>query len=421
MAIDKLIIEFYDVFISGKKEIDEENIKESLAQFYKIKLYAIIIILPATIALLFKNYHLNSFKSIIELVNKQDFPTGLLIGTIFLCSLILIYVVWITPSKISKVKFGIERKEEHSQILSRLIGLEGILKINFEDSFIYIQTLIREFKNNSVKNVTEGDATELDKPYTEFVTHFATITGKQPEYLEVIHKEAENSNLGRFLCVISYNAYLRNDQNEINEMIKYFAKFKSASSANTIKRIFTIAGNGVDSEDLKTFFSKHADTTNEILLEYLIINKICSIDTYLFTYDKNNGKNIKDKFFTQADYVIAIPCGTKESGLKNELFFAYPEDSTGRNRIIRTSDTYLIKLMEQDFQFRILKQGIDGEPFTFVEFKRGDNFARIAKMLHFEKDGKIDKARINLVVTRLSNRFTNSDKSLAKSILTWKL
>lgn len=420
--LDKVFKDFIEVLQTSKKELDETNLKDALNKAFSLLTLSFGFTLFLIVVLIFKNNHIGNFKEFKDFISFQDGATIAIFITIVVFIGIVIYFFINLPQRINKIKLINQKITEESILTSKFINLEGVLKLNFNHSFKYFQSLIKNYNTNTTAN---ADATTIkSQPYIEFVNDFSKITDIKPEYLTKIADNANSSILGRFLCVISFNEYLKNNEDEINEMVNYFATFKKASTSNNIKRIFTIPGKGLNHEDLKTDFNEtdySSNISNEILLEYLITNKCCSIDTYLLTYANNNNEQIKEKFFTLADYVIASPLGNKDIGYNNELYFAFSPDTNGKNRILSTTDTYLIKLMEDDFAFRMNMEGKTGKPYTMISFKRGANFEKVLKMLHFEKDKKIDKVRVNAVIEKLSNRLNSSDKELSKAVKTWKL
>ncbi len=233
--------------------------------------------------------------------------------------------------------------------------------------------------SNLVENVALLNFSS-DKP-VDSVTKLNTFLGEAknlpPQDLRSIITDHPNGDIDidfYFYCVISYLEYLQ--PHDKDEMLSYFYRFNTQlrKYEYEIVRMFSLPLKKVKSKELVPDIS-----INELkqYFQFLIINVLTEAETYIFSY-QNDDKVIPQKIlniFSQ-DYVIRKQKtkdldGAKEvmedwlynSGLvKNEdedkyihntVYLAYPENTSGANRLIRLTDFDDILKYCQDFSYRM--------------------------------------------------------------------
>jgi hypothetical protein len=277
--------------------------------------------------------------------------------------------------------------------------------LNFKHSQKFFESIIKKYVRANDSQIE----TLNEKSYERFVMEFKSVNRDiEPEELITIPNEIQNSANGCFYCVISYEAFFKDDKQAI-ESIQYFASFYKGTERNFVQRIFTVPGIGTELTTYKMPFDTEEEMfKSRTLLKYLIVNKISSVETYLLVYDSGNLKNIQNKFFTLADYVIAMPSICQNEN-QNKLFFAYPEGLDGKDRVVVTTDSYLIQLMKKDFDYRIDKLDTVNLPLNIVEL-RTSSYDDILKMLGLNLSKPEHINIINKEIENLSITLTEMSK-----------
>ena len=314
-----------------------------------------------------------------------------------------------------------------SSIYSQIISIESGLKNNFKDSFEYFSEWVNPFPT-----------------YADFIAKFQLDTKIKVTELVSIADEAGNSINGKFLCVIAYDGYFRlNELTDVHakltkkekediiyeepmEMVQYFGKFDKVTNQNKnhIQRIFTFPGKRNKGNTYITDFQREELYKNHIILQYLIINKVCSVDTYLLIYKKDlDDEGIHRKVLTKCDYVLAYHSLPNSEKNFSQLFFAFPQGSKGKNRALKTEDTFFIKIFEEDFRNRICLKKEDTTPTTLVKFNHS-NYDDILRMLNINPLNKAEREATNKQIEKMKDwisRDNSLNQDIVKRIDRWKI
>jgi hypothetical protein len=394
------LAELIEMISSFKKDFNSDNIIEEIKKRTSVFYTCIYGILTFIILLLLgEDANRDSFLSSFT---KQTWHGWIWIGFIVIFSVILIYVTHELSRKVNNFKKSHQSLSENpkiidSSIISRIDLLEGNINLNFKHSQKFFESIIKKY----VRASDTTTDTPSEKSYEKFVMEFKNVNHDiLPDALTIIPDEIQNSANGCFYCVISYEAFFKDDD-QAKESIRYFASFYLGTAKNFVQRIFTVPGKGTPSTIYKMGFDTEEEKfKSKTLLKYLLVNKISSVETYLLVYDEKNTNDIQNKFFTLADYVIAMP-STCQSINQNKLFFAYPEASGGKDQVVVTTDSYLIQLMKKDFDYRINKLDKTNQSLNIVEL-RTSSYDDILKMLGFNLSNPEHLKIINREIENLS-------------------
>lgn len=380
-----------------------EDVKERLKYIWQ--LFALILLTTGFVI----GYPDQNREGFVAALGMQKY-WWILIVLIIIFSIMVFASLFSFISNVSKYKddSNIEREMirfKDNEIVGRLIELEKKIGVEYSDSFKFFQKLIKKYNQSIPSPISEPNTKSTEsfsKPYVEFIKDFKKYTDLPLEELTSIFTYASNSSSTIFKCVIAFDEYFEDKpntaENEILWMLQYFCCFKNGAEKNHINRIFTIPGIPDDpvshiGQTKSIFNTPQTKNKNNVILKYLITNKICSIDTYLLVYDNNNS-DTKDEFFALADYVIAI--SANGSSIKeNKIFFAYPNEKT-----ISTHDPFIMALMVADYEYRLSKLGNSNHTFNIIELKRA-NKEIIYSSLNFNTSTKDGKNEVNSVITEL--------------------
>ncbi len=303
-------------------------------------------------------------------------------------------------------------KLQIDKIFTQTLSIGNKISKNHDISFSFFSSIANEQNN-----------------YVEFIELIQKTTHLQPQELTSIAEIAKKSTYGHFMCVIAYLDFFKNE-NEFKEMINYFSKWEIVASEkkNIVQRIFTIPGieKQNPSEDCyKTMWNNGTNKINNFYLYcYLVLNKICSCDTYLLIYDNTKRKSLSNRFLIDVDYVLAFKnensCETMEDNV--ELYFAYPEEGE-LNRTLKLNDSYFIRMFELDFKKRMKLDPSDETPTTLFDFSLG-NIEKILKMLHIDRNNSDDRNKLNQNLDLVKNLLLNNtlfNQKVLKRIDEWKI
>lgn len=199
-------------------------------------------------------------------------------------------------------------------------------------------------------------------PYGEFIKDFAEKTAIKPEQLDTTIRSIITQSTGAvFYCVLADESYYAKDCKDIlysqlseqtKELIKYFLSFETGIRKNVVSRIFSEEAECCGQTEVGDIYLKD-ENKSMILFQYLCINYITMVNTYLLLYNKEVVKDNIQQLLYNIDYVLSI--GGIDSAMKdkkNTLYFSYPNDK-GINSIIQTSDELLIRIALTDFEKRL--------------------------------------------------------------------
>lgn len=199
-------------------------------------------------------------------------------------------------------------------------------------------------------------------PYGEFIKDFAEKTAIKPEDLDTTIRTIITQSTGAvFYCVLADESYYAKDHNDIlnsqlseqtKELIKYFLSFETGIRKNVVSRIFSEEAQCCGQTEVGDIYIKD-ENKSMILFQYLCINYITMVNTYLLLYNKDVVKDNIQQFLYNIDYVLSIGgIDSEMKDKKNTLYFSYPNDK-GINSIIQTSDELLIRIALTDFEKRL--------------------------------------------------------------------
>ncbi|MEX0966755.1 MAG: hypothetical protein WD077_05920 [Bacteroidia bacterium] len=200
-----------------------------------------------------------------------------------------------------------------------------------------------------------------------------------PEKLRNIIKdypnEDEDSN-GKFAfyCTIGYRGYLQ--PKDRSEMLLYFFLFNTSLIEHNHKiiRIFSLpCKTASGSEWISLLKENEQRNENQQLFEFICMNVLTNVDTYLFAYLFDEVHPSLQSDFQQ-DYVIRIgmrdginnprlnidtrlvsndSLGQSEEGQYDKLYLAYPEEPNGINRLIGITERNDIIRFCEDYRLRL--------------------------------------------------------------------
>lgn len=407
-----------------------DDLKDFIINFSRLCITFFVIVffyyLGEAIFFGFDNY--KSIHDLYFILDSTEWSEFVICIVIIIYVVILIYII----KPIKKLKYDDELISTRfdakiSSIYSQIISVESTLKNNFKHSFEYFSEWVNTFRS-----------------YKDFIAKFQLDTKITVTDLTDIADEAGHSINGKFLCVIAYDGYFRKlklteeetklskekkedtEDKETMEMVQYFGKFDKVTNQNKnlIQRVFTFPGIKDDGNIYITDFPREELFKNHIILQYLIINKICSIDTYLLVYKKDfNDEGIHRKILTKCDYVLAYHSLPNSGNNFSQLFFAFPEDLGGKNKALKTEDTFFIRVFEEDFRNRICLSKGDSTPTTLIKFNHS-NYQDILRMLHIDPKIKAEREETNYQIGKMK-RWISKDTSLNQDIIKridrWKI
>lgn len=199
-------------------------------------------------------------------------------------------------------------------------------------------------------------------PYGEFIKDFAEKTAIKPEQLDTTIRSIITQSTGAvFYCVLADDSYYAKDHKDIlnsqlseqtKELIKYFLSFETGIRKNVVSRIFSEEAECCGQTEVGDIYLKD-ENKSMILFQYLCINYITMVNTYLLLYNKDVVKDNIQQLLYNIDYVLSIGgIDSEMKDKKNTLYFSYPNDK-GINSIIQTSDELLIRIALTDFEKRL--------------------------------------------------------------------
>jgi len=233
----------------------------------------------------------------------------------------------------------------------------------------------------NIKRFSEESNIQKKLSVDRFLPLLTEINNLNVNQLREIYEESEDEDNGseyNIIGVIGYNGYYNN--NEKDEMLKYFYLYQEALEKANKVRIFTIPAKKIKG---KGWSSQLNPEINELLYQYVYMNIYNNkIETYLLMFDEDKIGNDSNIMWHQ-DYVIRMKKNVdfeykngkiakslfkehkrRRKGIEDDkltrLYFAYPEDNNGVNQMIKLeggpdtkSNKIYIKKMEQDFMNRI--------------------------------------------------------------------
>lgn len=232
-----------------------------------------------------------------------------------------------------------DTKEKLVELVSHIISQES-----YAHSMKYLQECTKKYS------------------YTEFIRDFAEKTAIRPEQLDTTIRSIITQSTGSvFYCVLADDSYYAKDHKDFlndelsiqtKELIKYFLSFEKGIRKNMVSRIFSEEAECCGQTEMGNIYIKDADKSM-ILFQYLCINYITMVKTYLLLYNKEAVKGDIQQLLYNIDYVLSIGgVDAEQKDKKNTLYFSYPNDN-GANSIIHTSDELLIRIALTDFEKRL--------------------------------------------------------------------
>lgn len=221
-------------------------------------------------------------------------------------------------------------------------GIQRLSKASLAKPYIEASdTNIRKIffeKNEDAEKMINGYMNHF-RDYEEFINNYEQLEpkGKKVELSEIA-KKAITKVGAHFYCVISNPSYLETTESKISSLLGYFLTFHDAVDKNTITRIFTIP----QSDNTYSSFDDVDRYSRIALLKYMLINDAVGVSTFLLIYQEDHNLN----FVKSLDYVLL------KSNDENTLYFSY-ETSTDKDKVIESNDNFLIKVIENDFYWRI--------------------------------------------------------------------
>lgn len=283
----------------------------------------------------------------LEFASEQDryiyFAGGLLMA---LLSFGFMFFPIVRYCKLLRIINNIEERELPADTNERIVKLVShiISQNSYNHSMKYLQECTKKYS------------------YGEFIKDFAEKTAIKPEQLDTTIRSIITQSTGAvFYCVLADDSYYVKDREDqpITELsaqtkglIKYFLSFETGLRKNMVSRIFTEEAVCSGFNEMRDMYIKDIDKS-VILFQYLCINYITMVKTYLLLYNKEAVQNKIQQFLYNIDYVLSIG-GTDSKGndQNNTLYFSYPDDKDG-NSIIQTSDELLIRIALSDFEKRL--------------------------------------------------------------------
>lgn len=417
-----LFIKIFDSIFSFKRNFNSENLIEEVKKRIRVFFICVFGIFASLFYILVMDEE--NWKNFYNSLHYQTIINWVSIVAIIVLFFVLIVIIFELNRRINNFKKPIETLSDNpkiieSSIISKIDLLEGKIKLNYIHSQLFIERIIKKY----IKTSAETEVSPAVNLFEKFVEEFKEVNKDiKTKDLTIISDEVEKSTDGYFYCVISYDGFFEGD-NQTEESIRYFASFYKGTNRNFVQRLFTVPGVGTKF----TRYKLEPRTEDEIkksciLLKYLIVNVLTSVETYLLIYDKDNLHSIQDEFFTIADYVIAMPSNLSVGNL-NKLYFAYPKLLTGKDQVVATSDTYLIQLMKKDFDYRIDKIGKNNMELNILEL-RMESYDNILEMLGFDLTDKSHIVSINNQIAELQTlliKMANEDSYYDKTAITNKL
>lgn len=245
--------------------------------------------------------------------------------------------------------------------------------------------------------------------------------------LNLIRNDIAKSVCGRFLCVVSNQDYLTGTKEEIEDMFGYFLSMHSSTQKNYIARVFCIPATtnvNIKYSKLKSIYKENSHNNNIILFQYLLINQIAGVSTYLQVHKE--GKHL---FFPNIDYVLASPLslrttdnnGNEGFNCENRLYFSYTRnevDEEDIEGIIYTKDSCLVKIFENEFYYRLPNEEYINSNFQtnmFPATKSDEVYEQIQKVLRLKKDD------VNSCISTIVDYIKRSDEIKSKDMFLHKL
>ncbi len=251
----------------------------------------------------------------------------------------------------------------------RLSGLENKIVLNALHALISKRVLNNKFFDAETQHV------DILNPWLSLANNSKPISLRN-----IINDQPNLTGEEQFIfyCVISYRDYL--SPKEKGEMLSYFYDFNTILTKlnHKISRLFSvpvIRKNKLNIPDLNL-------SEIEQLYQFILINLKTNAETYYFEYEKDS--RIPPEILAQftQDYVIRkewksdVQNSTSDSLYKdvlneyllsfkkqisneenivnnNKIYFAYPENYLGENRLIEEDSIHLIYKFLKDFSFRM--------------------------------------------------------------------
>lgn len=267
----------------------------------------------------------------------------------------------------------------------------------WNDSYTSIESLLKETDHETVRELLQKEFDQIKQiriNILKLVNSLAELykigwnleSFESKNYVEVIQPllrrlnhykikdlnsiipDLEKQKKKDLLCVISYDKYY--EDTEKKEMEEYFRTFYSRlSGKHNIMRIFNVKARRSGKGDFVSTYSKEM---NENLYNYIkLIQGITREPVYLLFYTQDTWGNQEQQILYEQDYIIALPeqgidyKRAIELNLANllsvsneidniDLFFTYPEDQLGVNKMIQLTEQNTVSIQKwlTDFSHR---------------------------------------------------------------------
>lgn len=263
-----------------------------------------------------------------------------------LVSLGLIGFPLVRYCKLLRMIYNIKERELPSDTKERLVKLVShiIAQDSYSHSMKYLQECTKKYS------------------YGEFIRDFAEKTAIKPEQLDTTIRSIITQSTGSvFYCVLADDSYYTRDyqdqaitelSTQTKDLIKYFLSFDTGLRKNVVSRIFSEEAECTGHTEIRNIYIKNVERSMT-LFQYLCVNYIMMVKTYLLLYNKTVVKDKIQQFLYNIDYVLSIGgMDSERKDKKNTLYFSYPDDK-GVNSIIQTSDELLIRIALTDFENRL--------------------------------------------------------------------
>lgn len=301
-------------------------------------------------------------------------------------------------------------------LIAQLVLLHKLSRLNIKRD--YTKPSCEEMVNCLINNTNPHASGYIYRHlYTSYSTHedfskdISLISSIEKKKITTIIDDAKNSEYGNFLCVLSDPRYYPEDGQNVNnnkeaqELIKYILGFEQYTHNNDIKRIFT-------------WDMTEGNKSKSIFLQYLLINNVAGMRTYVLFKEKFTPISVTDevpieKFFPYTDYVISDVFNNTLNKREAKIYITYEVSKTKQDQVIVSNDKILLHLLENDFRNRLTPPaGIAGGD-KCIELSSIENLRDILDIL------SISTVEAIRIIKELEKHVENKSKVVAK-LIEWR-
>lgn len=200
--------------------------------------------------------------------------------------------------------------------------------------------------------------------HKSFIGDLVNSKAVQKDQIKRIKEDFAKAKYAKLLCILSNPQYFdTKDENKLKSLTDYFISFYPVlkSKQSRIKRIFSFS-------TVKVSGSQTVDKQkSQWLLQYLIINLVTGVETYLL-FDE------EELTCVHIDYVIGK--FDRDNQIERVLYVSYEPDGIGKTTnkdLAICSDYLLTNIVDKDFYDRLYGKMSNGDVRNNLELTKDDN------------------------------------------------